>query len=345
MPRLLRIRESIDHTRASSIDDLTISTQSRRLRNGLISLAVFFALVAALLLAVPGLRAAGERITDANIALIALGIVFELLSCAGYVVLFMLVFQLGRRFATRLSLAELAVNSVVSVSGAAGIALGAWVLRTRGVAVERIARRSVLLFVLTSAVNVIAVAAIGLAMWLGLVPGSTDPLLTLLPAAVALGAIVGTLALAAWARSRVAEGHESVAWSALGCGVGDAVGLLRRGEWRLVGALGYWLFDVAVLAVCLAAYGSTPAFWIVAMAYLIGLFANSLPIPGGLFAVEGGLVGMLVLFGVRPASTVVAAVLTYRAIALWIPSIVGSLAFLSIRREIGEPMAEQTARV
>lgn len=335
--------ESDASTGSARIDETTISTQSRKLRNGLISLAIFFVLVAALLLAVPGLRSAGERITDANMPLVAAGIAFELLSCAGYVVLFMLVFELSRRFATRLSLAELAVNSVVSVSGAAGIALGAWVLRTRGVAIERIARRSVLLFVLTSAVNVGAVVVIGLAMWLGLLPGSRNPLLTLLPAALALGAIVGTLAAAGWARRRVREGHASVAWSALGCGVGDAVRLIRRREWRLVGAIGYWLFDVAVLAVCLAAYGSTPTFWVVAMAYLIGLAANSLPIPGGLIAVEGGLVGMLLLFGVRPASTVLAAVVTYRAITLWIPSLIGSLAFLSLRREIGEPIAHEPA--
>ena len=343
MSHLLHTRESSEHSDGSGIDDTTMSTQSRRLRNGLISLAVFFALVAALLLAVPGLRRAGERITDANVPLIVLGIVFELLSCAGYVVLFMLVFQLGRRFSVRLSLAELAVNSVVSVSGAAGIALGAWVLRTRGVAIERIARRSVLMFVLTSAVNVGAVVVIGLPMWLGLLPGSRNPLLTLLPAALALATIAGTLALAAWAGRRLGKGHQSVALSALRCGVGDAVKLISSGEWRLLGAVGYWLFDTAVLYVCLAAYGSTPAFWVVAMAYLIGLFANSLPIPGGLVAVEGGLVGMLVLFGVRPASIVVAAVLTYRAISLWIPSLIGSLAFLSLRREIGEPIAQQTA--
>ena len=36
------------------------------------------------------------------------------------------------------------------------------------------------------------------------------------------------------------------------------------------------------------------------MAYLVGMLANSLPIPGGFVAVEGGLVGMLVLFGVAP---------------------------------------------
>lgn len=338
MSRILPTHGSRELRDVESIDDTRMSSQSRRLRNGLIGLAVFFALVVALLLAVPGLRSAGERITDAKLPWIGVGIVFELLSCAGYVVLFELVFKTGRRFSTRLSLAELAVNSVVSVSGAAGIALGAWVLRTKGVAIERIARRSVLMFVLTSAVNVGAVVLIGVPMWLGLLPGSENPLLTLLPAAMALSTILGTLAIAAWARRRLEAGYASVALSALSDGVRDAVGLIAGRDWRLLGAVGYWLFDTLVLYVCLAAYGPTPAFWVVALAYLVGLFANSLPIPGGLIAVEGGLVGMLVLFGVRPAAAVLAAVVTYRAISLWTPALIGSLAFLSLRREIGEPL-------
>src|ERR1700693_1983767 len=164
-----------------------MADQSRTLRNSLISLVIFFALLAALLTGVPGLRAAGGRITDASPDWIVAGVVMEVLSCLGFVVLFELVFgMLGRRLASRLSLSELAVNSVVSVSGLAGIALGAWVLRSEGVSVERIAKRSVLLFVLTSAVNVAAVILIGLPMWLGLLPGSRNPLLTLLPAAAAL---------------------------------------------------------------------------------------------------------------------------------------------------------------
>ena len=47
---------------------------------------------------------------------------------------------------------------------------------------------------------------------------------------------------------------------------------------------------------------------------------------------------MLLLFHVRPARAVVAAVVTYRAISLWLPALIGSLAFLSLRREIGEPV-------
>jgi len=70
------------------------------------------------------------------------------------------------------------------------------------------------------------------------------------------------------------------------------------------------------------------------------MLANSVPIPGGLIAVEGGLVGMLLLFGVRPASQVVVAVVIYRAVSLWIPALLGSLAFLSLRRELGKPLAQ-----
>jgi uncharacterized protein (TIRG00374 family) len=329
-------------------EEETIEAAQRKLRNSVIGLAVFFALVAALLLGVPGLRSAAGRISDANPVWVAGGVGLELLSCAGYVVLFGLVFgALGRRLSSRLSLSELAVNSVVSVSGLAGIALGAWVLRSKGVSVDRIARRSVLIFVLTSAVNVCAVFLIGVPMWLGLLPGSRNALLTLLPAAAAFATIVGILALAGWAR-RVAV-HQNkhsrlvVALTALSGGVADAVQLIREHDWRMLGAVGYWLFDNLTLYACLAAFGHTPSVWVVGMAYLVGMLANSLPVPAGVVAVEGGLVGMLLLFGVRPASQVLAAVVIYRAISLWIPAVIGSVAFVSLRREIGKPAAPGVA--
>ena len=324
-----------------------LAVQSRRLRNSIVSLAVFFVIVAGLLLGVPGLRTAGERITDARWGWVAAAVGLEVLSCISYVVLFGLLFgRLGRSLSSRLSLAELAVNSVVSASGLGGIALGAWVLRTKGVSVERIAKRSVLLFVLTSAVNVCAVVLIGVPMWLGLLPGSRNALLTLRPAAAALATILGTLAAARWARRAAARrsGEQSravIALITIGGGVGDAVQLIRRHDWRLLGAVGYWLWDTVCLWACLAAFGSTPTFWVVAMAYLVGMLANSIPIPGGFFAVEGGLVGMLLLFGVRPGSTVLAAVVVYRAISLWIPALIGTVAFLSLRGEIGKPLRPQ----
>lgn len=322
----------------------TARATGRNLRNGIISLAIFSALVVALLLAVPGLRAAAEQITDANPWWIALGIVSEALSCAGYVVLFELVFgKMAGRLSARLPLSELAVNSVVSAGGLGGIALGAWVLRSRGLSLESIAKRSIAMFLLTSVVNVSAVVLIGLPMWLGLIEGSTRPLLTLVPAMIAAAAIVGTLALAAWARqltetASAPTGSLRATLNALAGGVEETLSLMRTRDWRLIGAIGYWLFDNLVLYVALLAYGKAPSFGVVAMAYLVGMMANTLPIPGGFLAIEGGLVGMLLLFGVKPAYVVIAAVLTYRAISLWLPSLVGTLAFLSMRREIGKPL-------
>jgi putative heme transporter len=341
--------EAAAHEGAPAEGADAMTAQSRTLRNSVVSLVVFFALQAALLLSVPDLRSALDHIAHADPGWLAGAVCLELLSCAGYAVLFGLVFgMLGRRLTSRLSLAELAVNSVVSVSGLAGIALGAWVLRSRGVSVDRIARRSVLIFSLTSAVNVGAVVVIGVPMWLGLLPGSHKAALTLLPAAAALATIAGTLLLAAWARRAAVRrapqgGRMAVALKALADGVADALRLIREHDWRLLGAVAYWLFDNLALYACLAAIGDGPSFWVVAMAYLVGMLANSIPIPGGFIAVEGGLVGMLLLFGVRPASHVVVAVVIYRAISLWIPAVIGSLAFLSLRREIGKPLAPGVA--
>jgi uncharacterized membrane protein YbhN (UPF0104 family) len=339
-----------EHGESSRAEDLRgggdeFAAQSRTLRNSLISLAVFFALVAALLLGVPGLQAAAEEISDAKLGWVAAALVLEVLSCVGYVVLFGLVFsRLGRSLSSRLSLSELAVNSAVSVSGLAGIALGAWVLRSKGFSVERIAKRSVLIFVLTSAVNVGAVVVIGVPMWLGLLSGSRNALLTLLPAGAAFATIVGTIVLASWAgraasHPRLRGGRMEVALVALSGGVEDALGLIAEHDWRLLGAVAYWLFDNLVLYAALAAFGHPPSFWVVAMAYLVGMMANSVPVPGGFLAVEGGLVGMLLLFGSRPSSTVIAAVVVYRAISLWIPAVIGSLAFVSLRKEIGKTVA------
>jgi uncharacterized membrane protein YbhN (UPF0104 family) len=323
-----------------------LAAHARTLRNSIISLAVFFGLVVALLFAVPGLRSAIDGISDANAGWVAGAVGLEILSLGGYVVLFGLVFgPLAGRLTARLGLAELAVNSVVSAGGVGGIALGAWVLRAKGVTLGLIARRSVVMFLLTSAVNVAAVVAIGIPMYFGLLPGSRNALLTLLPAAAAVATIAFVIGAAGWARragarGRLGRGRLAAALEALAEGVEESLAVIRRGDPRLLGSLAYWLLDNLALYACLAAFAHTPSVWVVGMAYLVGMLANSIPVPGGLIAVEGGLLGMLVLFAVRPATKVLAAVVIYRAISLWVPAVIGSLAFLSLRREITRPTAE-----
>jgi uncharacterized protein (TIRG00374 family) len=79
------------------------------------------------------------------------------------------------------------------------------------------------------------------------------------------------------------------------------------------------------------------------MAHLIGQMAGIIPIPGGVGAVDGGLVGALVLYGV-PFEAAAAAVLLYRAISLTLPAVLGSIAFLLLRRHLDEPLVLRTPR-
>ena len=114
--------------------------------------------------------------------------------------------------------------------------------------------------------------------------------------------------------------------------------LIREHDWRVLGAVGYWLFDNLALYACLAAFGDRPSVWVVAMAYLVGMLANSLPIPAASSRSKEGWWGCSSCSASARPPLVVAAVLVYRAISLWVPAVIGSLAFLSLRREIGKPL-------
>jgi hypothetical protein len=104
----------------------------------------------------------------------------------------------------------------------------------------------------------------------------------------------------------------------------------RPPSWRVLGALGYLFFDVAVLWVLLDALGPAPSVAVVILAYSIGYAANSLPIPGGVGVLDAGLTGALVLYGVAPVRAA-AAVIVYHAIAFWIPGLGGLVAYLRLR--------------
>ena len=70
------------------------------------------------------------------------------------------------------------------------------------------------------------------------------------------------------------------------------------------------------------------------MSYFVGQLGNTLPLPGGIGGVDGALVGALVAFG-EPAGLAIAAVLTYRAFAFWLPTLPGAIAYVQLTRELG----------
>src|SRR5215212_484169 len=170
-----------------------------RLRRGLVFLALVVVVVAALIVLIPGLASLRDRFSGAQPELLVLAALLQLGSCGSYVVVFRAVFcrRMSWRTSTEIGLAELGANSLVSVGGAGGLALGAWILRRGGLSAAYIARRTVAFFLLTSLANVGFLALGGIGLATGLLHGSPSILLGLVPAIAAVGA----MALALGARS------------------------------------------------------------------------------------------------------------------------------------------------
>jgi uncharacterized membrane protein YbhN (UPF0104 family) len=85
--------------------------------------------------------------------------------------------------------------------------------------------------------------------------------------------------------------------------------------------------------VCFRAFGYSPAIGILVLGYLIGQLGGNLPVPGGIGGVDAGLVGTFALYH-QPLAATTAAVLVYHALALWIPGVLGSVAFVQLRRTL-----------
>jgi uncharacterized membrane protein YbhN (UPF0104 family) len=254
---------------------------------------------------------------------------FELLSFAGYIALFWLVAgrataRLGLGASAEVTLGGAAATRLLPTGGVGGAALTVWALRRAGLGAREATRTLLAFLVLLYSVFLGSIAAAGGALALGLAPGDGPLALSAVPAAGATLAMAAALALAA--RRPPAGARAGV----LGAAVRDAIGLVRSGDARLLGALGWWAFDGAVLWAMLHALGAPPAFAVVALCYFVGQLANTIPAPG---AVSGGMVGVLLAFGVE-ADLALASVLGYRSIAIWLPAPVGLVALGRLRRTV-----------
>jgi uncharacterized protein (TIRG00374 family) len=316
-------------------DPLPPGLEDRTLRRRAVQIAGVLVLVGLVAAFAPGLGEVRQRIDGARPGWLVLAVLLELLSCLSYVLMFRPIFcpRMTRRTGYELAMSELAVGSLVPASGAAGLAFGAWALRKGGMPALEIGRRTVAFFVLKSAVNFVAVAIVGTAMWLGVGP-HTPAWLTLLPAVLATAAIVVVAAIPALIARR---DWTNRAAGALAEGVREAGRILRRRNWRVIaGSTGYWAFDNAVLWTALHAFGASPPITLVLMGYLIGQLGGLLPIPGGLGGIDGGLFGALVVYGL-PAAATAAAIFAYRVILFWLPLVLGAPAFVALRRGLQDP--------
>jgi len=322
-----------------------------RLRRRLIGAALLAAVMVSLLVAVPPLRSVATAIEHMSPGWLALALLLELASGLSFVVIFRRFFDRVPASAAReLAWTEMGTGALLPGGGVGAYAAGGWLLHRAGMSSRQIVERSSGLFFLTSAINVAAMAGAGVLLTFGVGHAPND-----LPHAVVpiIGAVLATAVvlvlpgLCAGRRIRKQWLRDLLA------GISTAERVLARPNWRLLGAIGYLGFDIAVLWVTFAATGHQLPVAALTLAYLIGYLANLIPIPGGVGVLEGGLAGMLIIYG-APATQAAAAVLVYHAIAFWIPSLGGLFAYSRLRcrlrdasaaeaRTMPEPTSPQTA--
>jgi uncharacterized membrane protein YbhN (UPF0104 family) len=291
--------------------------------------------------AIADLPSALDRLAHGDARWLALALVLEALSFLGHAILFRAVGldQRGRidlRASVEITLAGHAATRLLASAGAGGVALTAWAMRRAGMDRSTVAARMTTFLVLLYSVYMAALVLGGGGLALGILPGGGSAAITVVPAF--FGAAVIALALAA---QRIQPGESRVrrVLAPVATGVREARRLVRSGNAGLVGALMWWAFDIAVLWACFEAFGASPAVAVLVVAYFVGTLANTLPLPGGIGGVEGGMIGALVAFGVDPGLALIA-VLAYRGFAFWLPIVPGAIAFVTLRRTVAGWEAE-----
>jgi uncharacterized protein (TIRG00374 family) len=81
------------------------------------------------------------------------------------------------------------------------------------------------------------------------------------------------------------------------------------------------------------AFGHPPPPAQLVMGYYVGMPGNALPLPGGIGGVDGGMIGSFLAFGVN-GSLAVLAVLGYRTISYWLPTLPGVIAYFRLHRGV-----------
>jgi uncharacterized protein (TIRG00374 family) len=311
----------------------------------------------------PGLQESLNKVRhDGDRTWLAVAFFMELLSYASYIWLFRAIFFdkipiIGWIGSYRISMAGVAATRLFGAAGAGGIALTFWAVRKAGMGRRMSVSYIVAFYVILYAIFMFALVIDGILLRTGAIPGTAPFGVTVVPAIFGgIVIVVFVLALLVpgnlermtgrWAGrgGRIANFASKLAAvpALIGQGTRVAVRLIRRGEPGLLGAVGWWAFDIATLWACFKAFGASPALGVLVMGYFVGMIANIIPTPGGVGAVEGGMIGTYAAFGVGIGNAT-AAVLAYRVFAFLMPTIPGVIAFIRLRGTAAIWQAEAVA--
>jgi len=303
-----------------------------------------------------GLSGALSKLDDADPAWIAAAIGFNVVAYATYIALFKAVvggdvLRLKWRETYEINMAGVAATLLFSAGGAGGIALTYWALRKAGMRRRDVARRMVAFVTLHYAFYPLALILFGILLRTHVLHGKGSVELTVVPAAVAgllLVVGVGIALIPADLERKLepfAHGERAKAFlksaakvpATLAEGFRFALGLFAhpsRGGLAVLGAAGFWAASIGVLWACFHAFGVPVPLAVVVQGFFLGMVANLFPLaPAGVGAVDAGLIGAFVLFGI-PEDTVFPAILVFRLVAFWMPIPPGIIAFFQLRKTV-----------
>ena len=251
-----------------------------------------------------------------------------------------------------INMAGVAATLLFSAAGAGGIVLTYWALRKAGMRRRDVGRRMVAFLTLHYAFYPIALIVFGVLLRTGVLHGKHSVELTIVPAAVAglllvarradradpagpgaaRGAVRARRARPARSSTRIARVPATV-----GEGFRFALGLFAhpsRGGLAVVGAAGFWAANIGILWASFHAFGVHVPLAVVVQGFFLGMVANLFPLaPAGVGAVDAGMIGAFVLFGL-PEDTIFPAILVYRLVAFWMPIPSGVVAFFQLRKTV-----------
>jgi uncharacterized protein (TIRG00374 family) len=351
--------EAVDRDLVEAEDETSepsIFGDPKRLAQTLVVVLLLVAAIYVLLPKIVGIQGAVAKLADATPAWIVVAVVFNVLAFFSYVALFRgvvgeRVIHLEWRESYQITMAGLAATRLFSAGGAGGIVLTYWALRKAGMPRRQTACRMVAFLVLLYAVYMLALVIFGVLLRTGVLNGPSPVGLTIVPAGIAGAVIVVFLCIALIPEDLerrlvgFAQGYRfrrfaqrvASAPATLASGTRTAIDFARnpsRGGLALLGAVGFWAANIGILWASFHAYGVHVPLGVVVQGFFVGMVANLFPFaPGGVGAVDAGLIGTFVLFDL-PSSTVFAAVLTYRLIAFWLPIPPGVVAFLQLRKTV-----------
>ncbi len=334
---------------------LPIFTTRRLLQTG----AVVVVLLVAIYFLFPKLVGLGDsldKLGEADPIWIGIAIVCSVASYATYIALFKAVvggdaLKLTWGETYEINMAGVAASLLFSAGGAGGVALTYWALKKAGMAGRDVARRMVAFIGLHYAFYPLALIIFGLLLRTGVLNGENSVELTIVPAAVA-GLLLGIGALITLIPADVesklmphAHGEHTrsfVEWASrvpetLGEGFRFALRLFthpRQGGLAVLGAAGFWAFNIGVLWASFHSLGIHVPLAVVVQGFFLGMVGNLFPLaPAGVGAVDAGMIGAFVLFGL-PEETVFPAILIFRLISFWMPIPPGVVAFFQLRNTV-----------